>query len=489
MPAPYTSLVLCFDGTWNNLKSNTNVSRLYSEIADGSTGFAKQRKFYDEGVGTHWYDRVSGGATGAGLDKNIRLGYAWLATNFETERDTHYDSAAFTPDPTRKPNGDLPTAPKHSSGVDFLTGSDLYLIGFSRGAFTARSLGGLINYLGIPRIDPAKLAEPDKPLAEQQAILDAWDLYQTRPGPDDLDAIKKGGASDDLRQKCRDHEDAVARYRASSATRYPVRIHFIGVWDTVGALGIPRVAWLPKPKTYQFHDTKLGEAIRNAYHAMAIDEHRQEYKATLWTDNGLKTIENIHQRWFPGAHADVGGGYEDDLLPAKPLLWLAQSAARCGLEFVDDRGTVQTASGAPAAVAATPGAFDLIGTEYMSPVHDSYAAFLGGFYKSVQFVPGAPGRVYRRMLVAADGMAQEIDETAFQKWKSDPEYRPPNLGQAGRQDVTYAMARGDDVDVVIVQTAVATDTTATVTETTEVKEIAVAAVTTTTVISTEGAQS
>jgi uncharacterized protein (DUF2235 family) len=486
MPAPYTSLVLCFDGTWNNLKSNTNVSRLYSEVADASTGFSKQRKFYDEGVGTQWYDRISGGATGAGLDKNIRLGYAWLATNFETDRDTIYDPSMFTQDPTRKSNGDVLSAPKHSSGVDFLTGSDLYLIGFSRGAFTARSLGGLINYLGIPRIDPAKLADPDKSLAEQQVIVDAWALYQTRPGPDDRDAVTMGTASDDLKQKCKDHDDAVARYRASASTRYPVRIHFIGVWDTVGALGIPRVAWLPKPKTYQFHDTKLGEAIRNAYHGMAIDEHRQEYKATLWTDNGLKSVENIQQRWFPGAHADVGGGYEDDLLPAKPLLWMAQSAARCGLEFVDDRGALLTASGAPAAVAVAPAAYDLIGTEYMSPVHDSYAEFLGGFYKSVQFVPGAPGRVYRRMLVAIDGMAQEIDETAFQKWKSDPEYRPPNLGQAGRQDVTYAMARGDDMDVQLVSVPAAANPTATVT--TEVKQVEVAAVVTT-VTSTQGAPS
>src|SRR5205814_5294466 len=117
------------------------------------------RKFYDEGVGTHWYDRFRGGALGFGLDRNIRLGYAWLASVFESEK-----GPAPTGDPeaapeklasrTRKPNGDLIDAAKHSSGADFTAGSDIYIFGFSRGAFTARSLGGMINYLGIPRIDP-----------------------------------------------------------------------------------------------------------------------------------------------------------------------------------------------------------------------------------------------------------------------------------------------------------------------------------------------
>jgi len=86
MPQPYKTLVLCFDGTWNTLKSQTNVSRLYSEIAHSTRGSRTQRKFYDEGVGTHWYDRFRGGALSFGLDPNIRLGYAWLASIFESKK-------------------------------------------------------------------------------------------------------------------------------------------------------------------------------------------------------------------------------------------------------------------------------------------------------------------------------------------------------------------------------------------------------------------
>lgn len=504
MPSPYKSLVLCFDGTWNSLKSNTNVSRIYSEIADASTGCKTQQKFYDEGVGTKFGEKVRGGAFGVGLDRNIRLGYAWLATTFECEvgaiqptqatlsaarslPTTSTTAAAVTKAsdtsaaatqvgvaaasdgapstasvtttdvtvtasaaPKRKPNGDLESMRPHSSGVDFLAGSDIYLIGFSRGAFTARSLGGLINYLGIPNIDPLQASGTDGALADHPSIVEAWALYAARPSDADRRATDAATV-----KRLADHDAQAAAFRKRPTTRYPVRIHFVGVWDTVGALGIPRVAWLPRSTAYQFHDTSLSEGIRNAYHAIAIDEHRQEYKATLWTAM-TPTTESIEQCWFPGAHADVGGGYEDDLLPAPPLSWMTQRAVRCGLQFVNDRSVPDAAGNVEPFACAAPAAFDLTGTEYLSPVHDSYAEFMHGLYRAVQVLPWMTGRVYRRMLVTSDGCEQSIDATAFQKWRADPEYRPPNLGQAGRQDVTYAMARdtdGDgDADVVVKQT-------------------------------------
>ena len=462
MPAPYKSLVLCFDGTWNDLELNTNVSRIYSEIADASTGCTRQQKFYDEGVGTHWYDRVRGGAFGMGLDHNIRLGYAWLATTYESgpsvdalvvvgeanEVDCIADVAAApaASGSPRKPNGDLPGCPPHSSGAEFLIGSDLYILGFSRGAFTARSLGGLIGYLGIPVIEPLAVESGTGrgALADHPVIVEAWDLYKGKPDADDEAAVRAGTAPPDLAAKITPHLRRVDAFRATHA-RFPVRIHF---WDTVGALGIPKIAWFPRSTEYQFHDTSLGQCIRNAFHAMAIDEHRQEYKATLWSRRA-PTTERVQQRWFPGAHADVGGGYPDALLPARPLSWLAQCVAACGLEFVDDRAVADAGGATRRSITATPAAFDLIGTEYMSPVHDSYRDFMHGAYRLIQALPTRPGRVYRRMLVAADGVGQEIDETAFQKWKSDPEYRPPNLGQAGRQDVTFAVARDDDSVLVV----------------------------------------
>jgi hypothetical protein len=238
--------------------------------------------------------------------------------------------------------------------------------------------------------------------------------------------------------------EEVAQFR--KAGRYPVRIHFLGVWDTVGALGVPRildVKWIPRFSTQaQFHDTALCESVRNAFHAVAIDEHRAAYKTTLWTGPPTATIENIEQRWFAGAHADVGGGYPDDLLYALPLEWLAKKAASCGLEFVNDRHVELPDGSVPAAMTMSPAAFDLDGTEYQSPVHDSYAEFMGGIYLGLRTL-AFEGRVYRRMLVLTDGIAQTIDPSAFQKCKVDTSYRPPNLGQAGRADVSFARAEWD----------------------------------------------
>jgi hypothetical protein len=90
-----------------------------------------------------------------------------------------------------------------------------------------------------------------------------------------------------------------------------------------------------------------------------------------------------------------------------------------------------------------PAAFALDGREYLSAVHDSYAEFMGGGYRVLRSLPGAGGRTYRRMLVEQDGVAQTIDETARMKISADPGYRPPNLSQAGRLDVSYRIARLD----------------------------------------------
>lgn len=415
-------LAACFDGTWNTERSNTNVSRLFRQIVDDRTEGAQQRRFYDEGVGTHWGDRVLGGAFGAGLDRNIRQGHAWLASQFPLG------------------NVGLPDA------EGFVQGPDIYLFGFSRGAFTARSLGGLINYLGLPRLGSLGIAASMGTAAEDPAALRAWELYASRPSAAERDRAKTRGGGDSLSARIDEHDAKVKAFRETNAY-YPVRIHFLGVWDTVGALGIPRVFdnWtFMRPSTkYRFHDTRLGRCVRYAYHAVAIDEHREPYCVTLWTGRE-KTTADVEQRWFPGAHANVGGGYEDDLLPDPPLAWIAAKAAEKGLHFCNDRGLVDTTTNTvPPSIARAPAAFDLDGREYLSPVHDSYAEFMGGVYRVLRALPGAGGRVYRRMLVEPDGIDQTIDPVADRKLSADPGYRPPNLAQAGRLDVSYSVARLD----------------------------------------------
>jgi uncharacterized protein (DUF2235 family) len=449
MPLPYKTLVLCFDGTWNDLSSHTNVSRLHSEVTDVSTGCPDQIKFYDQGVGTGKWDRIRGGAFGLGLDDNIRAGYAWLASVYQCEADTDPTTGeVLIPPPpatvARKPNGDLLGMKPHPSGSEFLAGSDVLILGFSRGAFTARSLGGLINYLGVPRIDPRRLKKEEH-LSEHPTIAAAWKLYLERPKLEVRDRVDKKTATREELAQVAEHDATVKAFRADG--RYPVRIHFMGVWDTVGALGVPPIfgVWNnPMNKKYTFHDTTLGACIRHAYHAMAIDEHRLPYAATLWTGKPKPTTESVEQRWFPGAHADVGGGYPADLLHELPLNWLAKKAASFGLEFVNDRHIAAPDGTVPASIAMAPASFDLDGTEYLSPVHDSYSEFMGGVYKVLRSIRG--GRAYRRILVPSDGLAQKIDESAFEKWRMDSNYRPPNLAQAGRADVSYSISYADAID-------------------------------------------
>ncbi len=416
-PSP-ARLIACFDGTWNNDRSNTNVSRLFRKIADETCRCSEQRRFYDEGVGTKWGERLRGGVFGIGLDRNIRQGFAWLGSQFIVPAAAPVDEDKF------------------------VLGPDIFLFGFSRGAFTARSLGGIINYLGLPRLTLSDTNGYKGPLYDHPTVTAAWDLYANRPTPDDRVAVLAKKASGALVQKIAQHDAAVAEFRATK-TVFPVRIHCLCVWDTVGALGVPKVvdyAWVPRfSSKFEFHDTRLGGCVTNAYHAMAIDEQRKPYCVTLWTD-AKETTKDVEQRWFPGAHADVGGGYDDDLLPDAPLAWIAEKAAAKGLCFVNDRRIADSSGVVKPYINQRPAAFDLDGREYLSPVHDSYSEFMKGFYKVLRSLPGAGGRVYRRMLVLEDGMAQTIDVTATKKMDADPTYRPPNFAEAGRVDVNYRVA-------------------------------------------------
>ncbi|MCB1920487.1 MAG: DUF2235 domain-containing protein [Candidatus Competibacteraceae bacterium] len=333
-------LVLCLDGTWNTYKDHTNVSRLHAcipNLPDGNTGDQVQIKYYDEGVGTNAYDRIRGGMFGAGLAKNIRQAYAWLIRNYQE-------------------------------------GSELFIFGFSRGAYTARSLAGLIARCGIAR----RLPNPDADkLAEK-----AYTIYRSSP---------------------KDNTDA-EEFRNKKAQT--VRIQFLGVWDTVGALGVPTVQFAEK-----FHDTKLGANVDNAYHAVAIDEHRKAYDVVLWTENPGNA--NMEQRWFPGAHANIGGGYEDDLLPDLSLKWMLEKACDCGLYLGERNG-----------IALKPDdVLPLDQGEFRSPVRDSYQEFAGGIYSVLTLGQ----RHYRKI---GNHLGERVDASAFRKWEEDPGYRPYNLAHA-----------------------------------------------------------
>jgi hypothetical protein len=210
-----------------------------------------------------------------------------------------------------------------------------------------------------------------------------------------------------------------------------VKVAGVAVWDTVGALGVPITAgtvFTGSRRKYAFHDTGLGRVIEHAYHAVAIDEHRPDFAATLWTldKDQIQWARDVEQRWFAGAHANVGGGYDDDLLCERPLYWMAEKLADLGVLFRSDRSK-------PPYHARPPQEFLPDGNEYLSPVRDSYKAFVGGLYPTLQKLAFRKPNL-RRMLVQADGIAQVIDPSARLKWDIDPDYRPVNLAMAGRTD-------------------------------------------------------
>jgi uncharacterized protein (DUF2235 family) len=279
-------LVVCCDGTWNTPRTETNVFRTYRFLRErlGSPAEVTQKDgvrtcggragdgsevllFYDQGVGTDWFSRLVGGAAGIGLSDNVRDAYHFL-------------------------------------GQNFVPGSEIYVFGFSRGAYTARSLCGFIKAAG---------------LLERPSAKDVWraymDLYATATR---IVAHPRGWNPDRVRSWLAEKAgDAVGRFGGGDVASLPrhagVKVRFIGVYDTVGALGVPLAgATSVNEPIVGFHDTTLGDIVENAVQALAVDEKRGPYVPTLWTqaaDAAALAGQSVLQVWFPGVHSDVGGGY------------------------------------------------------------------------------------------------------------------------------------------------------------------------------------
>ena len=266
-------LVVCCDGTWNfaDQPSKTNVAKVALSVLPGSAAGKEQRVYYHSGVGTQRWDRLRGGAFGAGLSRNVVDAYRFLVETYEPD-------------------------------------DELFLFGFSRGAFTARSLAGLVRNGGILRREHA------------DRIPEAWALYRNR-------IEQPSGA-------------AATLFRRSYARETDIR--FIGVWDTVGALGIPvpGTTWLqPSANRFNhrwaFHNTELSSWVGAAFHALAIDEQRSAFRPTLWHQQrgAAEQGQELKQVWFAGVHCDVGGGYKETGLSDITLLWMVDQARRYGLQF------------------------------------------------------------------------------------------------------------------------------------------------------------
>lgn len=340
-------LILLFDGTWNDPEDQTNVFRLAGRIRE-SDGDIRQRFLYDPGVGTGKTDRFRGGVFGYGLSENLLQGYEWLAKRYNSE-------------------------------------DEIWIFGFSRGAYTARSLVGLIRKCGLLRI-----VTPD-------LLVRAERIYRDKSASPDCEECKE------------------FRIKFSRAPR----IHFIGVWDTVGALGIPGTN-ISEYGEYSWHDTDLSSIVNYAYHAVALDEYRAAYDVSLWTsENGRKKPDNldVEQRWFIGAHANVGGGYgSKDFLADIPLQWMMEKASGAGLnldEFVASTDAFKT-----------------------NP-EDSFADFLKGIYAWYSKLrTSGDGKHFRKFNKGMDGKPAvnvSVDPSVWMRWiDNEFNYRPRVLIDAGQ---------------------------------------------------------
>ena len=280
------NIALCFDGTWNSddRASPTNVVKTSQALLLQTAAGTRQLRYYDRGVGTGRFDRVRGGVVGLGLARNVELAYAWL-------------SAHYRP------------------------GDRLFLFGYSRGAYTARSLAGLLGLCGVP--DPQRCAAAGLRVAD--VALQGMAIYRLRRG---LGRSERAARHVETFAVTR---GADGSQRGPAGPAPPCKVHFIGVWDTVGALGVP-VTWLNwiGARRHRFHDVRLDRHIRHACHAVAIDEGRRPFAPTLWT-NRPAPGQNVAQLWFPGVHGDVGGGRPGTALSDRALLWMWAKAHAAGL--------------------------------------------------------------------------------------------------------------------------------------------------------------
>lgn len=303
------NLVFCADGTWNGpdvdddddgTPDKTNVLKAFGRLSGALTpgykptdpeqekaategGTLVQHAKYLHGVGhSHSLIRkLLGGGVGAGIERRIIRGYTYLSRN---------------------------CAP----------GDRIYLIGFSRGAYTVRTLAGMVATVGL--LNPAKLDLSNKRKAYRYGVT-AWSRYRRT-----------------LVNRFTRTQKAYERlgFPVSKAGWVPdVPIRAVGVWDTVGALGMPvyRLKSGRRLEAYRFANHALSPKVQSAFHALSVDERRADFTATLWDPR-----DGMEQVWFAGAHADVGGGNPatQSRLSNIALTWMLQKLEGAGMRITDD---------------------------------------------------------------------------------------------------------------------------------------------------------
>lgn len=386
-------VILCFDGEWDcppdpgvwsfsSLHSperprsgaqlgslpSTNVFRLYQSILPRSCDGRIQQKWYEPGTTIPWFHRFRDGSFGYGLDRTILQSYAYLAATYDP-------------------------------------GDELYLYGFSRGAYIARTLIGLLTLAGLPspmllKGDHLRLVRKAArlPSASRDAATYLRECLTTMVADPDNHVFDEAYRVYRTLQLASQTSGWTPGRRRVGAE---ITVTLLGLWDTVGPLGIPTNAlrWLNEHR-YNFRNTELSPIVQQACHALAIDEHRADHNVTLWT-SPPKAAQIIEQRWFAGAHGDLGGTYPDRELADVSLAWMRRQSMAKGLALASD-GLLEAPN-------------------MLGPIHDSFSECFGGFRKWIH------PRFYRPVMQTGTG-TEVLDESVHTRLLHAPVYRPRNEG-------------------------------------------------------------
>jgi uncharacterized protein (DUF2235 family) len=374
------NLAIFCDGTWQYLDQPhpTNVAKLARTVLPQTAQGTPQFVYYDDGVGVSQGALSSavhlvGGVFGKGLDYKIARAYEFLCLNYEP-------------------------------------GDRIFIFGFSRGAYTARSLAGLLRWAWILKRDNAS------------EIYTAMALYRSHPpgGASQADEDAFQARAQAFRdQYCFPHAPFTAQRQYepdNPASLTPgddcAWVQHVGVWDTVGSLGIPSNFVLAPEidAQYRFHDMELSRFVRSARHAVSIDERRTTFTPALWSNIAALNTNALadgfaydrrpyQQKWFPGGHGCVGGGGDDGGISLAPMLWVAEGAARAGMAF--DQGELD---------------------HYASLAHPE-AKFAQGSFNLGEFIIEAVGAKDR----VGPATLDEVGLSTHIRWNAVQSYRPKPL--------------------------------------------------------------
>jgi uncharacterized protein (DUF2235 family) len=378
-------IVFCADGTWNGPEQQTgvapidsadehgelqgakvtNVVKLFANLAgrvtpqtmtmrdeqekvvpDAAGGGVVQIAKYIHGVGDSdsFLKKAMGGMFGMGVIARVVRGYTFISRNYDP-------------------------------------GDEIHIAGFSRGAYTARALAGMISCVGL--LNRAEYDPNDKNEAYRLGVA-AWCKCKNM-------SLHGAGKLTDLASHLLNFVGGFfARHLDADQLIADVPIKSVAVWDTVGSMGIPAYAGDKRYDVFRFVDTKLSNKVQNGFHAMAVDELRGDFPVTAWESRA-----GIKQVWFVGAHADVGGGYsaQESRLSDIALDWMMKQLAEVGVRL------------------ATPLTYKpepLIGPAIHQPWSKTPFALL----------PRSP-----RQVASAD----TIHDSVLRRWQADSSYRPQAL--------------------------------------------------------------